>query len=96
MPNKIGVRELKNQTSNIVRQVREQAAEYVITLHGQPVAVLRPIRTEDLEDLQKQKSLEALQDLLELGVLLSESNPTAKSAVKILTEMREEESQWPS
>lgn len=96
MPQKIGIRELKNQTSSIVRQVREKAAEYVITHHGQPVAILRPIQAEDTEALQKQKSLGSVQNLLDLGVTLSESDPVAKSAVEILTEMREEENQWPS
>jgi len=96
MPQKIGIRELKNQTSNIVRRVREEAVEYVITHHGQPVAILRPISDEDTEKMQKQKSLESWQTLLELGALLSESDPSAKSAVDILAEMREEENQWPS
>ena len=96
MPQEIGVRELKNQTSSIVRQVREEAAEYVITHHGHPVAILRPIRAEDTEKLQKQKSLEAWHNLLELGTLLSESNPSAKSAVDVLSKIREEENQWPS
>lgn len=32
--NEIGVRELKNQATKIIRQVREQQAEYVITYLG--------------------------------------------------------------
>ncbi|MCA9935446.1 MAG: type II toxin-antitoxin system prevent-host-death family antitoxin [Ardenticatenaceae bacterium] len=95
MAQEIGIRELKNQTSNIVRQVREQAMEYVITHHGQPVAILRPIQANDTEALQKQKSLAAMENLLELGAKLAKGNPMAKSAVEILAEMREEESQWP-
>lgn len=45
----IGVRQLKNEASEIIRAVREEKAEYIITLRGQPVAVLRPIveRAED-------------------------------------------------
>jgi prevent-host-death family protein len=42
----IGVRELKVQASEIVRQVREQQAQYVITYRGEPVAVLLPIDQE--------------------------------------------------
>lgn len=96
MAQKIGIRELKNQASDIVRQVREEAAEYVITHHGQPVAILRPIREEDEEMLQKQKSLEAWQNLQELGALLSQNAPDNKTAVETLTDMREEENQWSS
>ena len=96
MPLKIGIRELKNQTSSIVRRVREEAAEYVITHHGQPVAVLRPIRAEDTEEMRKQESLDSWQTLLDLGALLSESDPAARPAGEILAEMREEENEWPS
>ena len=41
----IGIRQLKNETSEILRAVREDKAEYVITYRGQPVAVLRPVET---------------------------------------------------
>jgi prevent-host-death family protein len=95
MRQEIGIRELKNQTSSIVRQVREEAAEYIITHHGQPVAYLRPISKEDTEELEKQKAIESWQEMLEIGRLLHESNPEAISALAILEEMREEENQWP-
>ncbi len=95
MSQEIGIRELKNQTSSIVRRVREEAAEYVITHHGQPVAILRPIQAEDKEELQKQKAREVWQNLLDLGKELAESNPSAPSLVATLEEMREEESRWP-
>src|SRR5690606_2052114 len=54
MAKKIGVRELKNNASKIVRAVREEGAEYVVTLHGEPVAVLRPLAEE-----QEQQELDA-------------------------------------
>ncbi len=40
---RVGVRELKNETSEIIRAVREERAEYVVTHRGQPVAVILPI-----------------------------------------------------
>lgn len=39
----IGIRRLKNDASEILRSVREEGAEYVITYRGEPVAVLRPV-----------------------------------------------------
>jgi prevent-host-death family protein len=39
----VGVRELKNQTSKILKAVREEKAEYIITYQGRPMAVLLPI-----------------------------------------------------
>lgn len=47
---KVGVRELKNRTSEILRAVREEGVEYLITYQGRPVALLLPIDEEDLED----------------------------------------------
>ena len=51
MAEKIGMRELKNQASKIVRAVREEMAEYIITVHGEPVAVLRPLTQADTDQL---------------------------------------------
>lgn len=39
----IGVRQLKEQTSEILRQVREQGASYEVTYHGRIVARLVPV-----------------------------------------------------
>jgi prevent-host-death family protein len=45
----IGVRELREQTSEVIRRVREERAEYVITYQGRPVAVILPLDTEQAE-----------------------------------------------
>jgi prevent-host-death family protein len=45
----IGVRELREQTSEVIRQVREEQAEYVITYQGRPVAIILPLDTERAE-----------------------------------------------
>jgi prevent-host-death family protein len=55
----VGVRELKNRASEILRAVREGRAEYVITYRGQPVARLVPI-AEDEEGEQTWQELERL------------------------------------
>jgi prevent-host-death family protein len=39
----IGVRELKIHASEIIRRVRDEHDEYVITFHGRPVGLLIPI-----------------------------------------------------
>jgi prevent-host-death family protein len=39
----VGVRELKIRASEIVRDVREHRARYVITYRGRPVGVLLPL-----------------------------------------------------
>lgn len=46
---RVGVRELKNQATEILRDVRENRAEYVVTYRGRPVAVLLPVDEAWLE-----------------------------------------------
>lgn len=46
----VGVRELKNRTSEILAEVREHEIEYVVTKHDRPVAVVRPYRADDDHD----------------------------------------------
>ncbi|HID53113.1 MAG TPA: hypothetical protein EYP41_13905, partial [Anaerolineae bacterium] len=50
---------------------------------------------EDYGNNAKTKALAAWHELLELGRVLAESDPSAPSLVGILEKMREEESQWP-
>ena len=40
---RVGVRELKNRTSEIVRAVRERGVRYIVTHQGNPVGVLLPL-----------------------------------------------------
>jgi prevent-host-death family protein len=49
----IGIRQLKNETSEILRAVRDDKVEYVVTHHGRPVAVIRPVAVpaEDVEEI---------------------------------------------
>ena len=49
----IGVRQLKNEATQIVRAVREQNAQFVITVNGQPVATLRPYSDRDIAGLHR-------------------------------------------
>ena len=46
----VGVRELKNRASEIIRTLREEKAEYIITHQGKPVGLLLPIDEENWED----------------------------------------------
>jgi len=39
----IGVRELKNRLTEIIREIKETGVEYTVTVHGQPVANIRPL-----------------------------------------------------
>lgn len=43
----IGVRELKARTSEVLREVQETGAEFVITVRGKAVARLEPLTVEE-------------------------------------------------
>ena len=45
----IGVRELRERTTEVLRRVRQEKAEYVITYQGRPVALLLPVNAEAIE-----------------------------------------------
>jgi len=91
---KIGVRELKDQATGILRQVREHQARYVITYHGEPVAALIPLDEGWFEDAERH-ALAAVQsdDALaaEMDTLRQEierSWRAEKGGVELITEGR--------
>ncbi len=90
----IGVRELKDQATGILREVRERRAEYVITYYGQPVAALIPL-DEAQVDAMHQRTLATVRpdDALrvEMDALRREierSWRTGRSGVDLISEQR--------
>jgi prevent-host-death family protein len=57
MEETISAAEANRNFSRVLREVREDRAEYVVTVHGKPVAKILPI--DDLE-LERAKAREAL------------------------------------
>ena len=58
----IGVRELREQTSEVIRRVRQDRAEYVVTYQGRPVAVILPLDAGRAEREMVQASKKAVLD----------------------------------
>ncbi|MFN8490588.1 MAG: type II toxin-antitoxin system prevent-host-death family antitoxin [Caldilineaceae bacterium] len=58
----VGVRELKNEATEILREVREHGIEYIVTYHGKPVALLVPF-TEERANLRPKRSAPSLAEL---------------------------------
>jgi prevent-host-death family protein len=88
MPTTIGVRELKNQTSRIIRAVREDLSEYVVTLRGEPVAVLRPLTEEEAQRLCGVEIDAALAEMKALAQEVASAWTSEKSGVELVTEQR--------
>jgi prevent-host-death family protein len=88
MPNTIGVRELKNQATRIVRTIREEMAEYVITVQGKPVAVLRPYTAEDEQQLRQAEMEKTLAEMKQLAQQVAAAWTSPKSGVELIDEQR--------
>ncbi|HLF73149.1 MAG TPA: type II toxin-antitoxin system prevent-host-death family antitoxin [Anaerolineales bacterium] len=91
----IGVRELREQATEVIRRVREDNAEYVITYQGRPVAILLPIDedavTEAIIRASKQAALVPWEAYERLAETLREVMPPGKHTQKTLDEIRGEE-----
>ena len=88
MPTTVGVRELKNQTSRIIRAVREDLVEYVVTLRGEPVAVLRPLTKGEAERLRQAEIDKALAEIKDLAQEVASAWTSDKSGVELIGEQR--------
>jgi prevent-host-death family protein len=91
---RIGVRELKNRATEIIRHVRESRAEYVVTYRGRPVAVLLPLE-EGWLDEETARAAEAVTpsdevwaELEALRQEIDRSWKSEKSAVELVAEQR--------
>ncbi len=68
----IGVRELREQTSEVIRRVRQDRAEYVVTYQGRPVAIILPLDAGRAEKEMVQASKKAVLDSWERYERLAE------------------------
>ena len=88
MPVTIGVRELKNHASRVIRAVREEMAEYVVTLRGEPVAVLRPLTEKEAQRLQQAEIDETLAEMRTMAQEVATAWTSDKSGVELVAEQR--------
>jgi prevent-host-death family protein len=88
MPKTIGVRELKNKASRVIRTVREDMVEYIVTLRGEPVAVLRPLTVSEAERLRGLQREEALAEMRSLASEVGKSWSSDKSGVELISDQR--------
>ncbi|MBU1660283.1 MAG: type II toxin-antitoxin system Phd/YefM family antitoxin [Chloroflexi bacterium] len=58
----VGIRELRDRASEILRQVREERERYVITYQGRPSAFLIPIDQDALEEHLRDQERRVLRD----------------------------------
>ena len=88
----IGVWELREQTSEVLRQVQEAQAEYIITYQGKPVALLLPVQAEVVEKTMVEAGQRSVADGWETYARLAEELrrdwPADKSTQELMDEIR--------
>jgi prevent-host-death family protein len=82
----IGIRKLKNDTSEILRSVREDGVEYVVTHHGRAVAVILPVVDSEASALPPSPELVA--SLEALRARIAREWASDKTGLEILEDQR--------
>ena len=90
----VGIRELKNDASEIIRTVREDRVEYVVTHRGKPVAVILPV-AEERQEAEAQRAAAAARDqaafwerMEALRAEIAAKWQSDKTAVELIEEQR--------
>jgi prevent-host-death family protein len=81
----IGVRELRQHTSKILRRVREEGETVEITYHGEVIARLIPVKRPQPAD---EEIAAILTDLEELSAEISAKWPEGVSALDAIRDVR--------
>jgi prevent-host-death family protein len=84
----VGVRELKNRATQIVRAVREAHEEYIITVAGEPVAVLRPVTQEEIATAKDRDLEEWWRKWDEVAGKIAASRQNERTAQELVSEQR--------
>jgi prevent-host-death family protein len=80
----VGIRELKQQASELIRKVREDGAEVQITYHGKVVALLVPVAEAD----QTKQEAKTWTDIDNLAAEIGARWPKGLSASQAISEDR--------
>jgi prevent-host-death family protein len=88
----IGVRELRQQTAEVLRRIREEKAEYVIAYQGQPVAVMLPLDVEAVEaavlEVGKQGAAQGWDAYAQVAAAVRDRWPDDVPTASVLDEIR--------
>ena len=86
----IGVRELKAHASQIIRNVRERRARYLITHRGRPVGLLMPLDEAGAAPLAPagESATTAWEELTRLGEEIGRGWRSSLTSTELLSDMR--------
>ena len=85
----VGVRELKIRASEIVRDVRERRARYIITYRGRPVGILAPLDTAAGDEASRGRDeADVWEELTRLGEEIGRGWRSPLTSTELLSQMR--------
>jgi prevent-host-death family protein len=83
----VGVKELKNKTTQIIRNIREKGTEYVITVDKVPVAVIMSLKNHSLVGKQSKRA-EVLKSIESLSKDIAKDWDNKMNAAEAVSELR--------
>lgn len=83
---RIGLRQLKTHASEVLRDVEDNRARYVITSRNKPVGIIIPYSSR--EETQPESREEALAEFFAAGQRVRQAWKSPLSPVEVLREMR--------
>ena len=84
----VGVRELRDRATQIIREVRENKTDYVVTVHGRPVAVIRPFTADEEERIRLARADAHLAEVSRLANEVAASWVSEQSGVDLIADQR--------
>ena len=84
----VGIKEFKNQATQLLRHVREERSEVIVTHDGEPVAVLRPFHEEDDAKSRGERLKTAMVQADLLAEKIAKNWPDGVSAADAVAEQR--------
>jgi prevent-host-death family protein len=85
---KIGVRQLKNEASRILRDVRNNGEKFILTVDGEEVAIITPISNREDETKKLANRAKALEDADKLAHEVALAWKSSKTAAEEVAEDR--------
>ena len=88
----IDVRELDRQTDQVLQQVREEKARYIITCQGRPIALLIPVDTQAVQaamiEASKQSIADGWDDYARIAEQMRQTWPAEQETRQLLNAIR--------
>lgn len=85
---RVGIRDFRNTATQLIREVRETGSEIVITVDGEPVAVVRPFTSEDSAQERVQADKADMDAIRASRAAITALWPTGVSAADAVSEQR--------